>query len=285
MIRSRTFVSRFRSVPTVEPACSAQRRPRPSLRRHDLPLVWRDKDFNGFWLVIAGAGVGFDAFRWTDGDQNPGADPLRPGARRAGASTADVVDISPARRRDRDCRCATERAAAKPRFRTRAGEGGSAEGGGALPRCLGRGWDRARGRTEATHRGLAVGRSDLTGRCCTYGASRTTRHQRTQRLSAVGYPSRLRGCQGVTYLAGSSPLHARSRQPKLLTRSLACCHSPHSVPLTPKSLVHKALSRIHRHNRPKMSGGSGVAERPDCTVGIERLADSSAKEQLSWIRS
>ena len=131
MIRSRTFVSRFRSVPAVEAACSAQRCPRPSLslRRHDPPLVWRDKDFKGFWLVIAGAGVGFDAFRWTDGDQNPGADPLRPGARRAGASTADVIDISPARRRDRDCRCATERAAAKPRFRTRAGEGAARIGG------------------------------------------------------------------------------------------------------------------------------------------------------------
>ena len=47
---------------------------------------------------------------------------------------------------------------------------------------------------------------------------------------------------------------ARCRQRKSLTRSLAGRHSPFSVPLTLKSLSHKALSRSARCDCPKGSG-------------------------------
>ena len=44
------------------------------------------------------------------------------------------------------------------------------------------------------------------------------------------------------------------RQPKSLPSSLAGCHSPPSVPLSPKLTFHKDISRSHRHHRSKGSG-------------------------------
>lgn len=53
-------------------------------RRHDLWLVWIDKEFDDFRLVSTSADAGLVAFRWSGCEASLGAEPLRLGARKAG---------------------------------------------------------------------------------------------------------------------------------------------------------------------------------------------------------
>ena len=101
--------------------------------------------------------------------------------------------------------------------------------------------------------------------------SRTVPHVRDQaRVQTVSVrrlsrkPRRVRGGDPHKPIRHS---RARGRQRKSLTRSLAGRHSPFSVPLTPKSLFHKALSRSARCDCPKGSGRLRLpraACRPGC---------------------
>lgn len=75
------------------------------------------------------------------------------------------------------------------------------------------------------------------------GATVSGRWLSTQLRRVVGGPSGR---------SNNSP--ARSRQPTSLTRPPVGCHSPLSVPITPKSLFHMALPRSHCCDRPKGSG-------------------------------
>ena len=189
---------------------------------------------------------------WTGCDRNPGADARRApptGCAEGEASTATAVASDPAERLDRDRPCAPRRPAGKPRFQKLRDPRGS----GTLPRCLG----RRLGRWPHLSDSLRAdwGRRDLRWPCRTDGTGCGAVHRRVRRFLAGGYPSRLGECQGGGSIGSIRPSRAPSRQTKSLTRSPVGCQPTPSVPLTSKSLFHKALSRGHRHDRPKRSGG------------------------------
>ena len=104
-------------------------------------------------------------------------------------------------------------------------------------------------------------RHDLTGPCRTHGTSRKTGHERVHRFPAGGFPSRIGGCRGLVHRVGltlSRPLSAAE-----MINSVAGL-SPLSAKcrLIQKSLIHKALSRSHRRDRPKRRGSLSLV-RPD----------------------
>ena len=72
---------------------------------------------------------------------------------------------------------------------------------------------------------------------------------------ALGSPVQMRGRSWSEPLRRGLPrAEPAPRQPKSLPSSLAGCHYPPSVPLAPKFIFHKDISRSHRPHRSKMSG-------------------------------
>ena len=75
-----------------------------------------------------------------------------------------------------------------------------------------------------------------------------------------------RSCSLLLLVSGEAHSRARSLQPKSLTRSLTCCHSPPSVSLTPKSLLHEAPARSQHHNRKNRSGRTRLSRHREWQV-------------------
>ena len=232
-------------------AVPIDREHRQFLKGQDLALVWCDQDFNGFRLVSADADAGFGrlSLDWMRPESGTGCEgsPSEPHARRAGASTATAVDSDAAQRHDHGRRYAPERAVGNTAFPTTLGSERVGNTAQTPSRRPGR-WQNASNPLR-TDWWPSIGRGS---------AARMAPVAERATIGCTGFPmgaiqSALEGTH--RWLIGSVQRSCTCRrQPKSSTRSLPCRHSPPSVPLTPKSMLPKALARSRCRDRPKTSG-------------------------------